>query len=187
MPAKKKVAALVEAKFEDLELYYPKFRLQEAGFEVDVLTPDGKEREGEHGYPARPAGAIRDADPLDYAALLLPGGVKNPDSLRMDEKAVDFVRRFVTESEGPVFSICHGPWTLVEADVVNGVEVTSYRSLRKDLENAGARWRDEPVVVSGRFVTSRHPPDLPQFARACVDLLEGRRPEERRRAAGKAA
>ena len=116
---------------------------------------------------------VGDADADTYAALVLPGGVANPDALRMDEDAVDFVRAFV-ESGKPVAAICHAPWTLVEADVVRGKRVTSWPSLQTDLRNAGAEWVDEEVVVDGNLVTSRNPDDLPAFNEKLLELLDVR-------------
>jgi protease I len=113
---------------------------------------------------------VADADHDAFAALVLPGGVANPDALRMDEDAVGFVRAFV-ESGKPVAAICHAPWTLVEADVVRGKRVTSWPSLQTDLRNAGAEWVDEEVVIDGNLVTSRNPDDLPAFNEKLLELL----------------
>ena len=113
---------------------------------------------------------VSEADPDSYDALVLPGGVANPDQLRTDEDAVAFVRGFV-ESGRPVAAICHAPWTLVEADVVRGRRMTSWSSLQTDLRNAGAEWVDEEVVVDGNLVTSRKPDDLPAFNDAMVELF----------------
>ena len=114
---------------------------------------------------------VGEADPRHFAALVLPGGVANPDALRMDEDAVAFVKAFV-ESGKPVAAICHAPWTLVEADVVRGKRVTSWPSLQTDLRNAGADWVDEEVVVDGNLVTSRNPDDLPAFNEKLLELLD---------------
>ncbi|MGL5850035.1 MAG: type 1 glutamine amidotransferase domain-containing protein [Phycicoccus sp.] len=113
---------------------------------------------------------VAQADPDDYAALVLPGGVANPDTLRTDEDAVDFVRRFV-DSGRTVAAICHAPWTLVEADALRGRTLTSWPSLRTDIANAGAMWVDEEVVVDGNLVTSRKPDDLPAFCRELTARL----------------
>jgi protease I len=113
---------------------------------------------------------VGDADPASYDGLVLPGGVANPDALRMDEDAVSFVRDFV-ESDRPVAAICHAPWTLAEADVVRGRRMTSWPSLQTDLRNAGADWVDEEVVVDGNLVTSRKPDDLPAFDDALLSLF----------------
>jgi protease I len=115
---------------------------------------------------------VGDADPEAYDGLVLPGGVANPDALRMDEDAVTFVKDFM-ESGRPVAAICHAPWTLVEADVVRGRRMTSWPSLQTDLRNAGADWVDEEVVVDGNLVTSRNPDDLPAFNDAILELFAG--------------
>ena len=115
-------------------------------------------------------GVVADAEPSSYDGLVLPGGVANPDALRMDEDAVAFVREFVG-SDRPVAAICHAPWTLVEADVVRGRRLTSWPSLQTDLRNAGADWVDEEVVVDGNLVTSRKPDDLPAFNDAMLSLF----------------
>ncbi len=115
---------------------------------------------------------VGDADPASYDGLVLPGGVANPDVLRMDEDAVSFVRDFV-EADRPVAAICHAPWTLAEADVVRGRRMTSWPSLQTDLRNAGADWVDEEVVVDGNLVTSRKPDDLPAFNDALLALFAG--------------
>ncbi len=113
---------------------------------------------------------VGDADVADYAALVLPGGVANPDALRTDEGAVAFVRDFVASGK-PVAAICHAPWTLIEADAVRGRTVTSWPSLQTDLRNAGATWTDEEVVVDGNLITSRNPDDIPAFNRALLDAI----------------
>jgi protease I len=114
---------------------------------------------------------IGEANAEDYAALVLPGGVANPDQLRADERVVDFVRRFA-EAERPIAAICHGPWTLIEAEAVKGKRITSWPSLKTDLENAGAHWVDEEVVVEGKLITSRKPDDLPAFCRTIVEQFQ---------------
>jgi len=121
--------------------------------------------------------ALEDARPSDFDALLLPGGVMSPDKLRMNDYAVGFVRTFVTDNK-PIAAICHGPWTLIDAEGVEGRRLTSYRSLMVDLENAGAEWVDEEVVVDHGLVTSRDPGDLPVFCgRMVEEFAEGSHPE----------
>src|SRR3954451_25232752 len=122
---------------------------------------------------------VGDADPSSYDALVLPGGVANPDALRTDKGAVDFVRTFV-ESGKPVAAICHAPWSLIEADVVRGWTLTSWPSLQTDLRNAGGTWVDEEVVVDGNLVTSRKPDDIPAFNRKLIELVAGSCPGSRR-------
>ena len=112
---------------------------------------------------------------------MLPGGVMNPDKLRMEPKAVEFVRGFFEEGK-PVGAICHGPWTIIEAGVAQGRKIASWPSLKTDLRNAGAEWMDEPVVVDGNLVSSRKPDDIPQFNRAMIELFSRARPELRRTA-----
>ena len=115
---------------------------------------------------------VADADPDTYDGLVLPGGVANPDALRLDEEAVAFVRSFVRGGH-PVAAICHAPWTLIEAGVVEGKRMTSWPSLQTDLRNAGAEWVDEEIVVDGAMLTSRKPDDLPAFNQAMVELFAG--------------
>ena len=118
---------------------------------------------------------VADADPADYAALVLPGGVANPDALRMDDTAVDFVRRFVASGR-PVAAICHAAWTLVEADVVRDRTLASWPSLQTDIRNAGGEWKDEEVVVDGNLITSRNPDDLPAFNAALLAAIDASSP-----------
>jgi protease I len=113
---------------------------------------------------------LENANPNEYDALMLPGGVMNPDHLRMDAAAVNFVRQFVATGK-TVAAICHGPWTLIEAGAVNGKTVTSWPSIKTDLKNAGANWVDQEVVTDGQFITSRKPDDIPAFSRAIIDAV----------------
>src|SRR4051794_10333198 len=173
----KTVAFLVAGEgIEQVELTEPWTAVQDAGGTPRLLSPQsGKVQAFHHLDKADtfPVDAtVADADPASYDGLVLPGGVANPDALRMDDDAVGFVRAFV-ESERPVAAICHAPWTLVEADVVRGRRMTSWPSLQTDLRNAGAEWVDEEVVVDGRLVTSRKPDDLPAFNEAMVETFAG--------------
>jgi protease I len=169
---------------EQIELTEPLEAVREAGAEADLLAPEGGEVQAfnhlDKGDVFEAAG-IGKADPSHYDGLVLPGGVANPDQLRADPEAVEFVRSFF-EAGKPVGVICHGPWTLIEADVVRGRTLTSWPSLRTDLRNAGAEWVDEEVHVDEGLVSSRKPDDLEAFKAKIVEefaegVHEGQRPE----------
>jgi protease I len=171
--------------FEQSELEVPRDRLREAGARVDVATPDGKEIRGwkdkDWGNTAPADLKIADAKCADYNALVIPGGVMNPDQLRVDEDAMRVVRAFLASGK-VVAAVCHGPWLLVQADALRGRKATSYKSIRKDLENAGANWVDEEVVTDSGIITSRKPADLEAFTKKIIaEVSEGR--HERREAA----
>jgi protease I len=179
----KKIAILVEDGFEQVELTSPKQALEEAGAMTHIISPKRDKVKGwEHtkwGQEFPVDVAIEQANANDYDALLLPGGVMNPDKLRINKSAVRFVRSFFDQRK-PVAAICHGPWTLVEADVVKGRTVTSYPSLQTDLKNAGANWVDQEVVVDQGLVTSRNVDDLPAFNRKLVEeVSEGQHARQR--------
>ena len=167
----KRIAILVADGFEQAELIEPKHALEKAGAKVDIVSPAGETVRAwdmtKWGKTLDVDVQLRKAKSDNYDALLLPGGVMNPDKLRMDRKAMDFVRSFFDEKK-PVASICHGPWTLIEADVVRGRRMTSWPSLQTDLRNAGAEWVDEQVVVDDGLVTSRKPADIPAFNRKII-------------------
>ncbi len=176
--AGKRVAILATDGFEETELTSPREALLEAGAAVDVIAPDSREIKAwsRKSWSVDFHANLRldDAKASDYDALVLPGGVINPDTLRTNDKAVAFVRAFV-EARKPIGAICHGPWTLINADAVKGKRMTSWPSLRKDLENAGAKWEDAEVVVDQGLVTSRKPDDLPAFNRKLIEeVCEGR-------------
>jgi len=171
----KTIAFLVAPEgIEQVELTEPWSAVEEAGGTPRLLsTSSGKVQAFNHLDKADTFGVdqvVADADPAAYDGLMLPGGVANPDALRMDADAVAFVRDYVAAGR-PVAAICHAPWTLVEADVVRDKRVTSWPSLQTDLRNAGADWVDEEVVVDGKLVTSRNPDDLPAFNEAMVELF----------------
>jgi protease I len=159
---------------EQVELTEPWSAVEEAGGTPKLLSLEEGEVQAFHHLDKadtfRVDTVVGDADPAAYDGLVLPGGVANPDALRMDEDAVAFVREFV-QSDRPVAAICHAPWTLAEADVVRGRRMTSWPSLRTDLRNAGADWVDEEVVVDGNLVTSRKPDDLPAFNEALLEMF----------------
>ncbi len=173
----RKVACLVCDGYEESELTSPVEALRDAGAEVHIVsTNSGRVRgwkDGDWSEAIRVDKTVGEVSADDYRGLLLPGGVINPDKLRRDEKAVEFVRTFFEQGK-PVAAICHGPQMLIEADVLQGRKVTSFSSIRKDLENAGADWVDREVVVDQGLTTSRSPKDLPAFNRKLVEeLAEG--------------
>jgi protease I len=176
--AGRKVAVLATDGFEQSELEKPVEALKAAGADVEVVSPRAGQIQGyEHHDKGRSVAVDREllsADAAAYDAIVLPGGVMNPDALRLDPKAVAFVRSFA-EAGKPIAAICHGPWTLINAEAVEGKKMTSWPSLQVDLENAGAEWVDEEVVVDRGLVTSRNPDDLPAFcARMVEEFAEGR-------------
>jgi protease I len=173
-----KVAILAAEGFEQAELLEPRKALDAAGAQTRIVSPAKGEVQGwkhfDKGEKVRVDVPLEQAKPDDFDALLLPGGVANPDQLRMNPKAVEFVRAFFQAGK-PVAAICHAPWTLIEAGVVQGRTVTSWPSLKTDLTNAGARWVDEEVVTDNGLVTSRKPDDIPAFNRKMIEeFAEGR-------------
>ena len=174
----KKVAILATDGFEQSELFKPKQALEDAGAEVTIVSLKSGEIKGwnekDWGETIAVDLTIDEANAEDFDALQLPGGVMNPDKLRVDEKAVAFVKAFFDAGK-PVAAICHAPWTLINAEVVKGRELTSYPTLRKDLENAGAKWTDSEVVVDNGLITSRNPNDIPAFNKKLIEeIAEGR-------------
>jgi protease I len=161
---------------EQVELTEPWSAVEDAGGTPKLLSLEPGEVQAfnhlDKGDTFPVDAVVGNADPESYDGLVLPGGVANPDALRMDEDAVSFVRDFM-QADRPVAAICHAPWTLAEADVVRGRRMTSWPSLQTDLRNAGAEWVDEEVVVDGNLVTSRKPDDLPAFNDALVTLFAG--------------
>jgi len=164
----KTVAFIVTDGFEDSELTKPWEAVQSAGGRPVLVAPKTGEVKGEKGHTQMVDRAVADCVPDEFDALVIPGGVVNADHLRMETDAADFARGFF-EQRKPVAVICHGPWLLIEAGVVDGRRMTSYPSLRTDLMNAGATWVDEEVVVDQGLVSSRTPDDLPAF---CAKLVE---------------
>jgi len=174
----RKVAVLATDGFEQVELQKPVEALKNAGAEVEVVAPHGGEIQGfnhhDKGDKVPVDRELASADPADYDAIVLPGGVINPDQLRLEPRAIEFVRSFA-EAGKPIAAICHGPWTLINAEAVEGKRMTSWPSLETDLANAGAEWVDEEVVVDDGLVTSRRPDDLPAFcAKMIEEFAEGR-------------
>jgi protease I len=175
MPAIADARILIIASdgFEDSELLEPRRLLKETGATVVLASPDGKEIKGDNGSPVMPDCTVADALGAEWDALLLPGGTKNPDHLRMDEAVVGAIRSFA-EAGKPVAAICHAPWLLVEADVIRGRRVTCWPSIRTDLRNAGGNVVDEEAVVDGNILTSRMPEDIPAFTKAFIGMVEER-------------
>ena len=174
----KRVAILATDGFEQAELIEPKRALEEAGAQTTVVSLKSGEIKGwnekDWGESIAVDKTIDEISADEFDALMLPGGVMNPDKLRMNEAAVSFARDFI-ESGRPVGAICHGPWLLAEADVIDGRRMTSWPSLRTDLTNAGATWEDSEVVVDEGLVTSRKPSDIPAFNRKLIEeISEGR-------------
>ena len=172
----KKVAILAANMFERVELEEPRKALEDAGAEVEVVSIESGEIQGfDHFDPANKVKVdrtVEEASPDDYDALMIPGGVGNPDLLRGDENAVAFVRR-MHEAGKPMAVICHGPWMLVESGVVRSKRVSSWPTLETDIRNAGGEWVDEEVVVDGNVVTSRKPDDIPAFNEKMLELFAG--------------
>lgn len=170
----KKVAILIADGFEQIEMVEPKKALENAGATVHIVSPAKNQVQGWHHdekadkFPVDVA--LDHANPKDYDALMLPGGVINPDQLRLQPKAIAFIKQMVVDQK-PVAAICHAVWTLINAEAVKGRKLTSWPSIKIDLVNAGAHWVDEPMVRDGKLVTSRKPADLPEFNAAMIKLF----------------
>ncbi|HLR40944.1 MAG TPA: type 1 glutamine amidotransferase domain-containing protein [Virgibacillus sp.] len=166
----KKVIALVEHEFEDLELWYPVLRLQEEGADVHFVGDEANKKYiGKFGVPAESAYAFTDIRAEDYDAILVPGGWA-PDKLRRYPEVLDFIK-VMDKAKKPIGQICHAGWVLISADILQGKEVTSTPGIKDDMTNAGATWSDEAVVVDGHLISSRRPPDLPPYVKAFADKL----------------
>jgi len=171
-----KVAILVDKGFEQVELVEPRKALDQAGAETQIVSPQSDSVRGwnhtDWGDDFPVDVALDHVKPGDFDALLLPGGVMNPDALRMQPKAIEFIKAFFDAGK-PVAVICHGPWTVIEADEARGRRIASWPSLKTDLRNAGAEWVDEEVVVDNNLVSSRKPDDIPAFNREMIKLFSG--------------
>ncbi|HET6486611.1 MAG TPA: type 1 glutamine amidotransferase domain-containing protein [Spirochaetia bacterium] len=169
----KRIVAVVDDIYEDLELWYPRIRLEEEGWKVVVAGPEaGKVYAGKHGYPCKTDISFAEMRPADYDALLVPGGFA-PDKMRRDGRVLDLVRSMNDQGKLIAF-ICHAGWVLISAGILRGKRATSTVGIRDDMVNAGTRWVDEALVIDGNLVSSRTPADLAPFARAMVDWLQGR-------------
>lgn len=171
----KKAIILTADQFEDMELFFPLFRLLEAGWEVTVAAPEKVEISGEHGYSIMPDKAIREINPDEYDLLFIPGGSPDgaPATVRKIQKAHEITQSFFSKNK-PVASICHGPWTLASANVVKGRHLTSYweDGVPEEIKKAGGIWQDQETVVDGNLVTARWPMDLPAFMRELMRMVE---------------
>jgi len=169
-----KVAILVADGFEQIEMTEPRDALAAAAAQVDLVSPAKEKVKGwnhtKWGDEFSVDVTLNQADPMQYDALMLPGGVMNPDHLRITPGAIEFIKAFVVAAK-PIAAICHAPWTLINAEAVNGKTITSWPSLRADLTNAGASWVDREVVKDGNILTSRKPDDLPAFNKAMIELF----------------
>jgi len=174
----RKAVILTADKFEDMEVFFPLFRLLEMGWQVDIAAPTMKEIGGEHGYSLEPTITIDDVKPEAYDLLLIPGGFPDgaPATVRKMKKALEITRAFFDDGK-TVASICHGPWTLASAGVVKGRRLTSYwhDGVPEDVRAAGGKWEDKEVVVDGNLITSRWPMDLPAFMREVAKKTEDTR------------
>ncbi|HEV2132927.1 MAG TPA: type 1 glutamine amidotransferase domain-containing protein [Terracidiphilus sp.] len=172
----RRIAFLATDGVEQVELTDPRKALDAAGAKTELISPKSGQIKGwkftEWGDSFKVDKSVDQARTEDYDALVLPGGVMNPDHLRMDQGAVEFVRKFVATGR-TVVAICHGPWTLIEAGAVSGKTMTSWPSVKTDLKNAGANWVDREVVHDGQFITSRKPDDIPAFSRTIIDAVSG--------------
>lgn len=170
-PASRHVLAFVDDIYEDLELWYPKLRLLEAGHRITVAGPQAdRVYAGKHGYPCRSDAAIAEMNAADFDGVLLPGGFM-PDKLRRDAQVLELVRQ-ISSAGKLTAAICHGGWIAISAGVYRGVRVTGSLGIKDDLVNAGTLWEDAAVVVDRHFVSSRKPDDLPDFCRAMLKVLE---------------
>lgn len=170
----KKAVVLTADKFEDMEVFFPVFRLMEEGWKVDVAAPEKKEIHGENGYSLMPDKTIDEINPDDYDLLFIPGGSPTgaPKTVSQIKKAQEITKDFFAKNK-PVAAICHGPWTLAAADVIKGKHLTSipWDGVPEDVKKAGGIWEDKDAVVDGNLVTSRNPMDLPFFMRELIKLV----------------
>jgi len=183
--AGRKVAVLMTDGVEQVEYTKPREFLESQGAQVTLISPKAKGEMVQAFNHLTPADRfkvemdVREARAGDFDALVLPGGVANPDKLRLSTEAIAFIREFGRDGK-PIAAICHGPWTLIDAGIARGKHMTSWPTLQQDLRNAGAQWSDEPLVVDGQLITSRKPDDIPAFNNGMLDKL--RRDEQRRAA-----
>lgn len=171
-PTPKTIAILVGPDYEDLEVWYPKLRLEAAGYHAPLVGPQGGKFRGKHGYPAEVEETLAEIKPASLAGVFAPGGWA-PDKLRRDPHVLEMIRT-VHKNGGLVATICHGPWVLISAGIVRGRRMTSTVGIKDDVVNAGAEWLDQPVVVDENIVSSRVVKDLPEFGEALIAWLKER-------------
>ncbi len=169
----KRVVFLVEDGYEDLECWYPKIRLEEEGAETVVASRSTGTRHSKHGYPIEATQAPDEIDLSSVDGVVIPGGTGSPDKLRRSSEVAEFVRK-VNETGGIVAIICHAGWVPISAGILSGRRVTGYQAIKDDLINAGAEYLDEPLVRDDNLISSRHPGDLPEFARGIIEALSSR-------------
>jgi len=166
----KTVAILAEDGYEDLELWYPRIRLEEEGAEVVIVAKGKQKRVSKHAYEVEVDQDISQMDQRGFDGVIVPGGVQAPDRLRRHREILDFVKA-ISENGKMVATICHGPWVLISAGITKGRQMTCFFAIKDDLVNSGAKYVDAPVIVDGRLVTSRQPKDLPEFCKAIIRVL----------------
>lgn len=167
---KKSCVIITGPGFEDPEVIYPYYRLQEEGFAVDVATSNDLEVKGKHGYPIKPTVRIADLTTKKYDAVVIPGGYEAPDRARQVKAVLDFVKNMYT-ADKIISSTCHGPWVLISSGIMKGKKATCYKGMKDDLINAGAIYKNEPAVVDGNIVTSDHPRNLGVWMKSTISLL----------------
>lgn len=166
------ILIFVDDIYEDMELWYPKIRMDEAGFKTVVAGPvAGITHNGKHGYPCKADLSFDSVQASSFSGLIIPGGYA-PDKMRRHAKALEIVRQ-MNEAKKPIAFICHAGWVLISAKILKGRHVTGFSAIKDDLENAGAHYSDKPVVVDGNLISSRMPADLPVFCKAILEMLKG--------------
>ncbi|MBN1215815.1 MAG: type 1 glutamine amidotransferase [Candidatus Lokiarchaeota archaeon] len=167
----KKIAIIATNGYEDLELHYPRIRLIEAGFDVDIISLDHNIIKGKYGYPIKPDLTIEEAKTEDYDGVILPGGTLNPDYLRRNKTILKFIEDLDKEKK-MVSAICHAGWVLISAKIIKGRKVTSYFAIKDDIINAGALFEDSEVIIDNNLITSRCPDDLPEYMKVVLAYLK---------------
>lgn len=167
----KKVVIITGPGFEDAEVVYPYYRLYEEGYNVDIVTSNDNEVQGKHGVPITPTKKNLDLDAKFYDGVIIPGGHEAPDRIRQVENILDFVKNMYKKGK-IVSSTCHGPWVLISAGIMKGKNATCYKGMKDDLINAGAKYKEAPVVVDGNIVTSDHPRNLGAWMKTTIKLLK---------------